>query len=67
MKNKKNTILLVQFQNLIKNRIIRGKIDTPNTLIHDISLSWLGRGTDTPNTLIHDITLSWLTIDGLNY
>jgi hypothetical protein len=36
--------------------IERGKIDTPNTQIHDRSLSWLG----TPNTQIHDRSLSWL-------
>jgi hypothetical protein len=33
-----------------------GKVDTPNTQIHDRSLSWL----DTPNTQIHDCSLSWL-------
>jgi hypothetical protein len=35
---------------------VPGKIDTPNTQIHDRSLSWLG----TPNTQIHDRSLSWL-------
>jgi hypothetical protein len=34
-------------------------LDTPNTQIHDRSLSWL----DTPNTQIHDRSLSWLGID----
>jgi hypothetical protein len=33
-----------------------GKVDTPNTQVHDRSLSWL----DTPNTQIHDRSLSWL-------
>jgi hypothetical protein len=28
-----------------RNIIERGKIDTPSTLIHDSSLSWLGEGT----------------------
>ena len=42
--------------------IERGKIDTPNTHIHDRTLSWL----DTPNTHIHDRTLSWLCIDLYN-
>ena len=32
-----------------------GKMDTPNTQIHDRSLSWF----DTPNTQIHDRSLSW--------
>jgi hypothetical protein len=40
------------------------KIYTPNTSIHDCSLSWLGAGTSmkiyTPNTSIHDCSLSWL-------
>ena len=34
----------------------RGKIDTSNTQIHDLSLSWL----DTSNTQKHDLSLSWL-------
>ena len=34
----------------------RDKIDTPNTQIHDRSLSWL----DAPNTQLHDRSLSWL-------
>ena len=36
--------------------IERDKIDTSNTQIHDLSLSWL----DTSNTQIHDLSLSWL-------
>ena len=32
-----------------------GKMDTPNTQIHDRSLSWF----DTPNTQIHDRSLSY--------
>ena len=35
---KKNTYIRVIGRNL-------GKIDTPNTLLHDHSLSWLGTGT----------------------
>ena len=33
-------------------------LNSPNTQMHDTSLSWLG--TATPNTQIHDISLSWL-------
>ena len=42
----KNATLSEQFQDLIK-KILRNrdKIDTPNTHIHDCSLSWLGTGT----------------------
>jgi hypothetical protein len=43
---------------------MRQNIDTPNTQIHDNSLSWLGTGTSIksgrPNTQIHDNSLSWL-------
>lgn len=38
----KNTTLSEQIQNLIDELWTRGKIDTPNTQIHDPSLSWRG-------------------------
>ena len=47
-KNKnKNTIVILSenFQNPIAKIIERDKIDTPNTQIHDRSLSCLGTGT----------------------
>jgi hypothetical protein len=38
-----------------------GKINNPNTQIHDRSLSWLGTGKiNNPNTQIHDRSHSWL-------
>ena len=57
----KNKIQIPHYRTVtvpISNRKIvdRGNIDTPNTQIHDRSLSWLG----TPNTQIHDRSLSWL-------
>jgi len=44
MENKKyHTVGIVPKSNI--KIIERGKIDTPNTKIHDRSLSWLGTGT----------------------
>jgi len=39
----------------------RGKLDTPDTHVYDLSLSWLA--TDTPSTHVHDRSLSWLATD----
>ena len=44
-KNKKKTTLSEQVQNTIEKLLKRSNIDTPNTYIHDDSLSWLGTGT----------------------
>jgi hypothetical protein len=54
IKRKTKDITLTEQFNRKNHR--RGKADTPNTQIHDRSLSWL----DTPNTQIHDRSLSWL-------
>ena len=40
----KNTTLPEQFQNPIEEIVERGKIDTLNTHVHDLSLSGLGTG-----------------------
>ena len=37
--------MLKQFQNMIEKIVEKEKIDTPNTQIHDRSLSWLDTGT----------------------
>jgi hypothetical protein len=39
-----NTTLSEQFKTMIKNDRNRGNTDTPNTQIHDSSLSWLSTG-----------------------
>ena len=58
-KQTKNIILQKQFQIPIeKSQKERGKIDTSNTQIHDLSLQWLRN--DTSNTQIHDHSLFWL-------
>jgi hypothetical protein len=50
-------VLGVSLPSLHKDRKVSGHVyDTPNTHIHDHSLSWF----DTPSTHIHDLTLSWL-------
>ena len=62
IKNKKYHTIRTILKSKVKI-IERGTIYTPNTQIHDLSLSWLGTGTSIlipPNTQIHDITLSWL-------
>lgn len=41
----KNTTLSKHFQNPTEKILNRGKIDTPNTKIHDHSLSCLGTST----------------------
>jgi len=45
MKNKIPHCRQKQFQNQIRKSFNRGKIDTPNTQIHDRSLPWLSTGT----------------------
>ena len=45
MKNKIPHCRQKQFQNQIRKSLNRGKIDTPNTQIHDRSLPWLSTGT----------------------
>ena len=44
-KNTKCTTLSEQFQNPIKKIVERGKIDTNNTQVYVLPLSWLGTGT----------------------
>ena len=56
MRNKKLQPLHHSSRIKSENHRNRRKIDSPNTHIHDCSLTWL----DSPNTHIHDYSLTWL-------
>ena len=51
--------MILEMGLLVRKMLERVKMDTPNTHVHDRSLSWL----DTPNTHVHDPSLSWLGTD----
>jgi hypothetical protein len=47
--------MILEMGLLVRKMLERVKLDTPNTHVHDRSLSWFG----TPNTHVHDRSLSW--------